>query len=142
MWIRARLKFLAKEESGVAAVEMGLIAPLLAIALVLMLDVGIAVAERMELDRDVRAGAHMAMSQVNEPDAIKNIIVASAGGAQNLLVAVDKTCSCGGAVVQCTSWCSAQEPPSVFINIRASKPHSGLIMPAFSVGSQTRVQLR
>lgn len=142
MNIRARFGTFARSESGNSALEFGLTAPFLIIALVIMLDVGIAVGTRMELDRNVRAGVQAAMSQINDPDAIKNLVLASTGGSENVSVNVNKTCSCGSTPTPCTSWCSAQEPPSVFINISAIRPYSGMFLPTFQLESETHVQLR
>jgi Flp pilus assembly protein TadG len=129
-------------ESGVAAVEMGLVAPILLFGLLLMLDVGVAVAERMDLDRNVRAGVQAAMAHINDPDAVKDVVVASLNGAQGVVVTVNKTCACGSTSTACTSWCSAQEPPSVFVNISAVKDYSGLWLPEIELKSETHVQLR
>lgn len=128
-------------ESGVAAVEMALVAPILLFGLLLVLDVGIAVAERMDLDRNVRAGVQAAMANINDPDAVKDVVVASLNGAQGVSVTVTKTCACGSTGTACTSWCSAEEPPSVFVNISAVKPHSGRML-SVVLESKTHVQLR
>ncbi len=142
MNIRAHFRIFARSESGNSALEFGLTAPFLIIALVMMLDVGIAVETRMEMDRNVRAGVQAAMSQINDPNAIRDLVLASANGSEIISVNVNKTCSCGSTPTPCTSWCSAQEPPSVFVNISAVQPYSGLILPTFALESETHVQLR
>jgi Flp pilus assembly protein TadG len=131
-------------ESGVAAVEMGLVAPFLLVGLLFMLDVGVAVGARMDLDRNVRAGVQAVMAHINDPDAVKDVVLASLNGAQGVSVTVTKTCKCGSTGTACTSWCSLQdqEPPSVFVNIFAVKPYSGLMLPAFDLKSEIHVQLR
>ena len=142
MNIRARFGTFARSESGTSAVEFGLTAPFLIIALIMMLDVGIAVETRMEMDRNVRAGVQAAMSQINDPNAIRDLVLAATNGLENVSVNVNKTCSCIGTATSCTSWCSAQEPPSVFINISAIQPYSGMFLPTFQLESETHVQLR
>ena len=142
MSIRARIGTFARNESGNSALEFGLTAPLLIFALVMMLDIGIAVETRMEMDRNVRAGVQAAMSQINDPNAIRNLVLASTGGSENVSVNVNKTCSCGSTATSCTTWCSAQEPPSVFVNISAIQTYSGLLLTTFQLESQTHVQLR
>lgn len=131
-------------ESGVAAVEMGLVAPFLLVGLLFMLDVGQAVGARMDLDRNVRAGVQAVMAHINDPDAVKDVVLASLNGAQGVSVTVTKTCKCGSTGTACTSWCSLQdqEPPSVFVNILAVKPYSGPMLPALVLKSETHVQLR
>ncbi|CTQ54508.1 Flp pilus assembly protein TadG [Roseibium album] len=135
------MKF-TRDERGVAGVEMALVSPFLIMALLLMLDVGIAVKERMDLDHSTRSGAQAVMANVNETQQIKDLVVASAGGMQNITVSVEKTCTCDGASVGCTSWCTPTTPPSVFLQISAAKTHTGFLLPAFNVESQTHVQIR
>ena len=79
MNIRALFGTFARNESGNSALEFGLTAPFLIFALVMMLDMGIAVETRMEMDRNVRAGVQAAMSQINDPNAIRNLVLASTG---------------------------------------------------------------
>ena len=142
MRIKVKLFALIRSQSGVAAIEMGLLTPVILIGFLLMTDVGIAVAERMDLDRNVRAGVQAVMALTNDPKDVKDLVLASTNGTPNVSVAVSKTCACGNSAAQCNSLCSADEPPSVFLNISASKPYTGLILPTFNVGSQTHVQLR
>jgi Flp pilus assembly protein TadG len=142
MRIKVKLFALIRSQSGVAAIEMGLLTPVILIGFLLMTDVGIAVAERMDLDRNVRAGVQAVMALTNDPKDVKDLVLASTNGTPNVSVAVSKTCACGNSAAPCNSLCSADEPPSVFLNISASKPYTGLILPTFNVGSQTHVQLR
>ncbi len=131
-----------RDESGVAAVEMAMIAPILVMGLLLMMDIGMAVKERIDLDQSTRAGAQAVMANVNDTTEIKNLVVATAEGDPDVTVSVEKVCSCSGAAVSCANWCSAKEPPSVFMNISASKMHVGFLLPQFNVESQTNVQIR
>lgn len=142
MNIRARFGTFARSESGNSALEFAMTAPFLIIALVMMLDVGVAVGARMEIDRNVRAGVQAAMSQINDPNTIRDFVLASAAGTGNISVNVNKTCSCGSTATPCNTWCSAQVPPSVFVNISAILPYSGLLLPSFQLESETHVQLR
>lgn len=140
MW--KKLSSFANCIGGNATVELGITAPVLIVSLVFMLDVGLAVNTRMEMDRNVRAGVQAAMSQIHDLDAIKDMIRNSAGGSDAVTLDVSKVCSCDGTATACTNWCSADEPPSVFINISAKQSYSGLMMPASVLESQTHVQLR
>lgn len=142
MRIKVKLFALIRSQSGVAAIEMGLLTPVILIGFLLMTDVGIAVAERMDLDRNVRAGVQAVMALTNDPKDVKDLVLASTNGTPNVSVAVSKACACGNSAAPCNSLCSADEPPSVFLNISASKPYTGLILPTFNLGSQTHVQLR
>lgn len=131
-----------KDERGVAAVEMALVSPFLILGLLLMLDVGIAVKERMNLDHNTRTGAQAVMTNLNDTQMVKDLIVASSGGATDISVTVEKICTCDGSGVSCTTWCSPTAPPSVFLQISAARPHNGFLLPDFTVESQTHVQIR
>jgi Flp pilus assembly protein TadG len=50
------------ETGGAAAVEFAIVAPLLLFGLIAMIDTGVMATTRMEMDRNVRAGAQAAMS--------------------------------------------------------------------------------
>jgi Flp pilus assembly pilin Flp len=132
-------------ESGVAAVEMALVAPIiLLLGFIPMWDVGAAVAARMDLDRAVRAGVQAVMANINDVDDVKDVVVASLNGAPGVSVAVNKRCECGSTSAACTSLCSAQEPPeppSVFVDISAAQTYSGRLL-QLDLKSETYVQLR
>jgi Flp pilus assembly protein TadG len=68
--LQKTLKKFSGSNSGVAAVEMGIMTPFLVFGLVMMLDVGLAINERMNLDQDVRAGVQAAVSNITEPSDI------------------------------------------------------------------------
>ncbi len=131
-----------RDEHGAAAVEMALISPFLILGLLLMLDVGVAVKERLDLDHSTRTGAQAVMANVNETQQISDLVLASSEGASGVTVSVEKTCSCGSTTVDCTNWCSGNTPPSVFMNISAARQHLGFLLPEFTVESQTNVQIR
>jgi len=142
MILRTRLLSFSNCTSGNSAIEFAVTAPILIVALVMMIDIGIAMTTRMEMDRNVRAGVQAAMSQINDLDAIKEMISASSGESEIVSLNVDKVCSCGGIATACTNWCSVDEPPSVFINITATQPYTGLMLPPLVLESNTHVQLR
>ncbi|WP_157739049.1 TadE/TadG family type IV pilus assembly protein [Labrenzia sp. VG12] len=136
------LSLLISDLRAVAAVEMALVAPFLIFGLLMMLDIGMAVREGLNLDHSTRVGAQAVMSNINEANDISNLILASANEPDKVTIAVEKTCSCDGLAVDCANWCSAKEPPSVFLNISAVKLHKGFLLPPFNLESETHVQIR
>ncbi len=137
------LKKFSTSNSGVAAVEMGIMTPFLVFGLVMMLDVGLAINERMNLDQDVRAGVQAAVSNITEPSAIQSLMLATAADeAQNMTVSVAKRCTCGSVSSSCTALCSGGTPPFVFLDISAQKLHRGIIFPDYTLDSETSVQIR
>ena len=133
---------IARDTSGVAAIEMGLLAPILVAGLVMMLDAGIAVNERMKMDRYLRAGVQATMSRITDPIDIKNSVMAATEGASGISVAVDRVCSCGSTVTVCTNWCTGNTPPSVVMFIKATKQQTNIMLPDMTLESETHVQLR
>ena len=95
----------------------------------------------MELDRNVRSGAQAAMSLNNDPDAIRAIVLASAGEPDDLTVDVAMVCACSDEEASCTVPCDSGEAPSVYFNIAAERPFTGILANR-TVHSQTRVQIR
>lgn len=131
-----------RDERGVAGIEMALVTPFLVLGLLLMVDVGIAIGERLDLDHSTRTGAQAVMANLNDTMQISSLMLASTRAPEDVTVSVEKTCACGGTTVECTSWCSAEEPPSVFMNISAARLHDGFLLPPFNVESRTHVQIR
>ena len=138
----SRLLRLMRCEAGVAASEFAIFAPMVIIGMLMMVDVGLAVGARMEMDRNVRAGAQAAMSLNNDLDSIRGIILASTEQPDNLTVDVDMQCACSETSAACTAQCPSGEAPAVFVEISATQPYGGIIMPDRTLASQTRVQIR
>jgi Flp pilus assembly protein TadG len=133
---------LCRDSSGVSAVEFALVAPMPVLGLLGRVDVGIATGARMELDRNVRAGAQAAMSLNNNAGAIESIVFASAADAQGMQATVNQTCLCVDLAASCTSVCPDGTAPSVFFEIAAARPVSGPLFGQRDVVAATRVQIR
>lgn len=133
---------LLRDRRGASALEFGIIAPMLVLGLMAMVDVGLGLGVRMELDRIVRAGAQAAISLNNDADAIEALVVASSGSPVDLSVEVERLCSCGDAAASCTAVCGSGDAPEVFYAIAAERPHAGLFFGERQVASQTRIKIR
>jgi hypothetical protein len=127
---------------AVSAIEFALFAPLLCFGLLMMVDVGMTVGTRMELDRNVRAGAQAAMSLNNNSAGIAAIVASSAGSPEDLQVQVRQLCLCGDAAAACSLTCPSAEPPSVIFTIDAARPISGMLLGERTVSAGARVQVR
>lgn len=126
---------------GASAVEFALAAPFLILGLVMMVDIGIGVTARMELDRSVRAGVQAAMTLDRDGEAVANFVRIAAQD-PDLEVTVEPLCRCGNASSRCDRFCQPNEPPSFFYEIRAERTHSGVLLKGRTIRSETRVQLR
>lgn len=140
--MRPRSARLARCEAGVAAIEFALFAPMIIIGTLMMVDVGRAVGARMEMDRNVRAGAQAAMSLNNDLSSIRGIILASTENPDDLTVDVGMQCACAGVSALCTAQCTSGAAPAVFVEISALQPYDGIIFPERTLTSLTRVQIR
>jgi Flp pilus assembly protein TadG len=136
------LRRLGRCRSGVSSIELALLAPIIIVGLLMMVDAGLAVATRMEMDRNVRAGAQAAMSLNNSAASIEEIVRASAEEAAELDVAVALTCGCAGTPTSCTSPCASGAAPSVFVSLSAAREFSGLLVSNLPLRSESRVQIR
>lgn len=132
----------ARCEAGVAATEFAIFAPMVILGTLMMVDVGGAIADRMEMDRNLRAGAQAAMSLNNDLDSIEGIILASTEDPENLTVDVNMQCLCSEASASCTTPCPDTSAPAVFVEISALKTYAGVLMPERTLSSRTRVQIR
>ena len=135
------LNRLTSETSGVAAVEFAIVAPLLLFGLVAMVDTGVMATTRMEMDRNVRAGAQAAMSLNNDPAAIETIVLASAGDPADMEVSATMVCACNETAASCTTPCESGEAPSVYFDIAAERPYGGVLVSRV-IRTQSRVQIR
>ena len=136
------MRRMARCEAGVAATEFALFAPMIILGILMMVDIGGAIAERMEMDRNVRAGAQAAMSLNNDVSSIEGIILASTEEPENLTVDVNMQCLCSEASAACTTPCPDTTAPAVFVQISAVQTYEGIIMPERTLSSQTSVQIR
>jgi Flp pilus assembly protein TadG len=129
------------ETGGAAAVEFAIVAPLLLFGLIAMIDTGVMATTRMEMDRNVRAGAQAAMSLNNDPTAIETIVLASAGDPADMAVSATMVCACDDTAASCTTPCGSGEAPSVYFDIAAERPYAGVLVSRV-VRTQSRVQIR
>jgi Flp pilus assembly protein TadG len=148
-------------EDGVSAVEFGLMAPfLLFFPLLSMVDVGMAISERMAVDSVLRAGAHEAMkdSGKDKEDKEDKVLEALyAISAKNFPLAngvapdglnapkftVKYLCDCPEQQnVACSATCSGNVATSIFYDLTGKKTFTGNFLPAIELAPEIRVQVR
>lgn len=151
-----RLRRVMRNDDGVSAIEFALFAPMLVFALLAMVDVGLAVAERMTIGHILRAGAQGATEHIGEAAVDRMLrstardmmpVTASgiAGNDTTLSLDVDMFYSCPAtpavAVAPATT-CAGNQPTQVFYALSASKTYTGLILPSFPLSRSLLVQVR
>ncbi len=104
------LRKFTRSDSGVSAVEMALIAPVLMIIFIGLIDYGIAIFKKIELTGSVRSGAQYALIKSTDMAAIQTTVINSSNlDPDNLVVDTPyKTCECSDGTLDatCTVTCS------------------------------------
>jgi pilus assembly protein CpaE len=143
---RQRLNCFAVDTGGIAAVEFGLLASVLAFAAVGMADIGMAISQRVAMDQAVRAGAQAAMARTADNNAIRTIVLDAAGtrNVGGMSVAVQRFCRCPGQenTASCSTLCTGDEAPSIFVSIGTTYQHQAMLLPDQTLQSAAEVQVR
>lgn len=110
-------KFL-RDKSGLAAVEFALLGPMLSFMLLAIVDIGLTIHERMELDQSLRVGADFVMASQMDPEFLEKMIVAAASGE---LVQSEQTETAGDTnsspyTAKATRYYFCAEEPAVHVN--------------------------
>jgi Flp pilus assembly protein TadG len=144
---------------GTAAVEFGLIAPVMAFALLAVTDLGLAIEQRERLQTAARAGAQVALFTPTDQAAIQAAVCTAAGAPQtaaaaalslgvcpatgdlsNLTPSSTVTCLCRGVSQSCTTACDITITFNVIVGV--SRPYSRLTPVApTTVAADVKVQV-
>lgn len=127
---------------GASGIELALLAPVLIFAVLMMVEVGLEIAARMELGRGVRAGAQAALNRSDDAAQIGEIVRVAAGSPAEMTVEVARGCACGEAAAACNVPCASGNAPSVFVAIDARLPYAAPLRGPQVLEAATRVQIR
>lgn len=147
---------LTRADDGVSAIEFALLAPMLVLALLATVDVGLALTERMTIDHVLRAGAQSAtagvdvaaIDQVLRTTAANNFTLAAPGATGDdsaLALTVSRVCACAeqpGTAVACSTTCAGSASTQIFYDLAGQKTYSGIILPRFGLSPALQVQVR
>jgi pilus assembly protein CpaE len=151
---RGRAEALWRDRSGLSAVEFALLAPILFTGLLTTVDIGLAVAERMNLDHALRAAAQGAMTGQKPEEilmvlkGIASVNFAAAGqsaGTNAVELSVTRECACAeklSVLVGCSVTCSASAMPLPYLRLTARKTYDGMIIPPIRFERSITVQAR
>lgn len=160
-----RVRFLSRrlveDEDGASAIEFALVAPVLVLACLATVDVGLAIGQKMDIDQTLRAASEGAMLDLGRDEvqdlaeaiAAENSTVASSGedesdqsSATDLEVTVDRFCACpesASTAVDCDSdSCVDSKTPYVFYRLTAEKEFASLFLPAIPISGSVLVQVK
>ena len=143
-------------EAGAAATEFALIAPVLVLACLGMVDIGMAFGERMAIDDSLRAASEGAMLDRGEAEvadllkaaASNNFSIATDGQASpaKLLTSVQRFCACPESVntsISCTSGtCTGGKSPYHYYRLTAEKKSASMLLPDFGLRAALLVQVK
>lgn len=125
-------KFNLSGNEGTAALELGLLTPLLVLILVSVVEIGRGAYEAMQVRYAVEAGMQYAANY--DWDATKiATAVTSASSASGMAATPTPTTFCGCpstsgiTQISCTSTCSSGDAPGTYIQINATLPHTQIL---------------
>ena len=136
-----------REEYGVAAVEMGLVAPVLMLAVVTMSDLGFAIHERLEIDQALRNGAQRAITDPGETAvaAVLTLIEPTGAGMSSTTFTVDRYCACAETPTSeatCSTTCADNKPTSIFYELTGRREFTGFLMSTETITRTSVIQVR
>jgi len=124
---------LRNDRSGVAAVELGLTAPVLAGLLIPMVDLGMGSYQKMRVQDAAEAAAQYALAHAS---SYNSSAIQTAGqnatSLSGVTVTPSNSCNCLtgstiGPAVSCTSTCSDGSTPGTFVSVATSVSYTTLV---------------
>ena len=120
-----------RDGTGIAAVELALVLPVLCAALLGTMDGWSYVTSSLAMRAGVKTAANLVMAGSTDDTAIQAAALASwENKPSDAQVAISRIYQCGTTVVTSTTICSGPKVPSVFVQIQAS----GTWIPPFTFG--------
>jgi len=133
---------------GAIAVELGLVAPVLATLVLGMFEYYGATKHAMQLANAARAGAEYAMSYPSDSAGIEQVVLGAGQlSSEGLTIAVNQVCECpNGIAVSCTDTCSGNLS-NVYIQVALSQPARSIlsssgVMPGYTLSTSATMRVR
>lgn len=122
------LKRFLREQDGAAAIEFGLVAPILAVVLISVAIYGGLVLAYNKMSQGVSSGAQYAMTAGgDDTTAIRAVVLAAwEDRPENAVVTVGKACLCGTAAHSCSTSCDDGDYPQKITTIDASMTYADI----------------
>ncbi|MGD9966854.1 MAG: TadE/TadG family type IV pilus assembly protein [Hyphomonadaceae bacterium] len=129
MSLLARLFDFARQRSGASAVEFGLIAPVLAIALLGIAETGQIVYQRTDMHGALRSGGQYVLNGGRDLAVAREIVVRSwTAMPEDAVVEATRACLCGNVPHACSSPCGGGSVPEAYITLHASATLGGVVV--------------
>ncbi|MFZ5670980.1 MAG: TadE/TadG family type IV pilus assembly protein [Pseudomonadota bacterium] len=123
---RAFARRFGRDVAGGAAVEFGLIAPVLIAVLLGVAGSAGAIGQHHGMRKAVAAGAQLAMTSDADLEAVRDLALEAWNDkADGSTVEVSQWCRCGGVQHSCSTVCSDGDYPEKYTRVAASTPYAG-----------------
>ena len=155
---RSSAATIGTNEDGASAIEFGLVTPILFFSLLAVIDVGMAVNERIIVGQALRAGAEQAMYdpgvatvETVAKDAARQAFTfdETGGSLGEMSITVTQFCQCPGATsiqvpcsVTCTLDTGGETSPYKYYNLTGQKTYKSIIIPEMTFNSDIKVMVR
>jgi Flp pilus assembly protein TadG len=139
-----RLAFL-RNSDGAAAVEFGLIAPIVAAVLVGVAITGGTILAYNKMRQAISSGAQYALAVDDDAQAIEDVVIAAWDLPAGATVDVVQACYCADApttVTDCQVNCADNDYPQQFITISASRPYTNFGGQTTTLNASQRIRTR
>ena len=134
-WLNTHFR---KDDRGVAAIEFALFAPILAMSLVFLVDLGNYAIQRTDMESALRSGVQYFMNGGSDLDKAKQVVLASwTSKPANATVVVERFCLCASVEHACTSTCSDNSYPLSYSRIRAVAQYDNILIELTNDADQT-----
>jgi Flp pilus assembly protein TadG len=128
---RRRLAALLGARDGNAALEFSIAAPVLAAVFVPLIDIGMAVYQKMQVQDAAQAGAQYAMAHGWDSSAIQSAVTAATALSVTVSPSPSRTCGCpdGSSVsaATCGSTCPDGQTAGIYVTVGAQATYTPLL---------------
>jgi len=132
-----------RNQSGAAAVEFGLVAPILTVLLIGVATYGGTILAYNKMRMAVSSGAQYAMTVGDSTNAISTVVTAAWPNKPGSgVVNVTQQCLCGATVTDCTTNCADGDYPQKFTTINASMTYAGFAGSSKAISVNEKVRTR
>jgi Flp pilus assembly protein TadG len=120
---------LRQDNKGVAALEFGLIAPIMAAAFILTLDVSLHVVNRMRMESAVRAGLQYLMNNGRDLAQLENIVQLSwSSKPADADISAVRYCLCSDVAHVCDTLCADNSAPESYFTVNVVGTLDGFVI--------------
>lgn len=126
-----KLRFLERyrSEQGVASIEFAFVVPMLAFALMGLIDVGLYINARANMTSSVKSGVdYFLMGGQDSDTAVKIIEQAWVPRPEFSTIETERFCLCGNVEVLCSATCLDGSQPEAFKKIIVAAYYDGLLL--------------